>query len=163
MLSNRLPDSFLSFPQLQCDELVMRTAIICAEKNDFSQIVSIRLFELHGAWNFTQENNLSATKQAYVLHKGGEGGTRCPYCRNGEKTSVNNSTSHLAFFQLYEQKVKTPLCSDDELQVANGQCRYTLESLKELAAMREFNRNEGLLIHRIRSASDALRFGSRSN
>lgn len=152
---------FLSLGQVQCDELVERTAIICTEKNAFSQIVSVRLFELHGAWNCSQLEEKKGLKTEGMDPLCQNNGIPCLHCYKHVEGKEDNSITEHTFSQL-NKKIKTPLCSNEELE-ANGRCRYAVEAVATLAAIREFNRHEGLLIHRIRNSSNVVRYGLRSS
>lgn len=151
-----LPTSLLFSAQLQCDEVVERTAIICAEKNSFSQIVSVRLFELHGAWNGNQSDAMETEHKDGLRSTCHNCGIPCSYCRMHKKTSEKSALLDSCFFQVNGKPLRTPLCSEEELEETNGLCPFVVDAFNKLSAMHDFNQCEGLLIHRIQNASNAI-------
>eukprot|EP00796_Vickermania_ingenoplastis_P005049 gene5049-3636_t len=135
----------LLLTQVECDEVMERTAILSAEQNNFSRFVSLRIFERHGAWNFSNEID----ELRRVCHNCG---THCPFCSDEQ----SNVSPWRRTFELHGRKIRTPFCSEEEQQLGDS-CQYAFEAAETLSQRHEFYKQEGQALLRIQRASKSIR------
>ncbi|KAK7199848.1 hypothetical protein NESM_000032600 [Novymonas esmeraldas] len=145
----------LAAQQLQCAEMEGRTRLVCDAITDFQRIVALRVAERHGRWTF------------FFTDIGPGSGSSCPRCscstgdaQHRDDGAKRGAAENRCDGAALRGSCFTSLRDEAELRgqhpPGNLPCRYASEAGARLDRRHQFQQEYGLLLQRIKAASEGI-------